>query len=76
MNSYGGEGPAGATLALVLDGGDGALLAPVHGGGERHVAVRLHEVRGLEHGAPVHVLAPPPVHDANELVVQLHTKKK
>ena len=28
----GGKGPAGAALSLVLDGRDGALLPPVHGG--------------------------------------------
>ena len=30
----GGEGPAGAALALVLHGGDDPLVAPVHGVGQ------------------------------------------
>lgn len=48
------EGPAGAALALVLDLGDGALLAPVHLVG--HGDVRGRDERGPALVAPLHAL--------------------
>lgn len=44
MGTHRAECPAGAALALVLDIGDGALLAPVHLAGQRHSGG--HQVRG------------------------------
>jgi len=36
----GGEGPAGSTLSLVLDGGDGTIISPVPGASDLNVGER------------------------------------
>lgn len=70
-----GKGPAGATVSLVFDGGDGSLLAPVGGRGQHHVTVGFNEVGRLVYGAPVHAVAAPSIHQANELMVKLKGEK-
>ena len=54
--SGGAEGPAAAALALVLDGSDVALGAPVHGGRHLHVQ-RGHESGALLLGGVLHLQA-------------------
>ena len=74
QRARGGEGPAAAALALVLDGGDGALGPPVHverlgAGVGGHQVLGSH---GAGHGGVV--AGPVPVHHGHKLVVQQVTK--
>merc|ERR1719192_3288232 len=74
QRARGGEGPAAAALALVLDGGDGALGPPVHVQRLR-AGVGGHQVlgsHGAGHGGVV--AGPVPVHHGHKLVVQQVTK--